>query len=129
MNSEESTLAAAVMEGLQEALGRLKGIHQRTAETLYAGSYDQGGVQIRALCGAWGEFLRVAHEVAPCLDSSRGEVFQKAVGLTLSSLEQVRTALIRKDWVETADLLSLEGKDLFASWSKALSEAAPLDRE
>ncbi len=121
MSVPADALAAQVMTGLRESLGGLRSAQKEAADELYAGAHARAGARLKTLFAGWSEFLRAAREVLPAIDAASGARVQGAFAQTAAFLSRLNQALVRRDWVETADLLSLEGEGLLDAWSAALA--------
>lgn len=126
MSTPADVLAEQVCAGLRESLEGLRAIQRDAAGDLYAGVHAQAGTRLKALFSGWSEFLQAVRQVLPSLDTTRGERAEQAFAQTASVLSRIHQALSRRDWVETADLLTLEGEGLLDAWSVSLAgPAAP----
>ena len=116
-------LAAQILSSLRDSLSVLRAIQQEASRDLYAGAHAQAGARLKRLFSGWSEFLQAVRDVLPALEPGQGEGIQQTFARTASHLSGVHRALSRRDWVETADLLAVEGEGLLDTWSEAL--AAP----
>lgn len=121
MSIPADTLASQVLAGLRESLAGLRSLQQEAAGELYAGSHALAGARLKTLFAGWSEFLRAVREILPAVDPESGARVQVTFARTAAALSQINQALMRRDWVETADLLSLEGEGLLDAWSAALA--------
>lgn len=121
MSTPADVLAEQVCAGLRESIESLRAIQREAAADLYAGVHAQAGGRLKALFSGWSEFLQAVRQVLPSLDPARGAKAERVFGQTASVLSRLHQALSRRDWVETADLLTLEGEGLLEAWSESLA--------
>ena len=119
--NEASAIPAEVLEGFRESLTKLRGFQRRAVDSLYAGDYKEGGDRLKVLFNAWGDFLQGIRDLLPCLPGPLAESVSAAVAGTRVYLQEVQAAIVRKDWVETADRLGVDGGPLFVEWEAVFS--------
>lgn len=121
--TSNGVLVAEVAAGLAQGVSALARLQAAATESLYAGAYEAAGARLRDLFEGWGDFLRAVQTAAPAFPEPMGGRIPPVTRDTCAHLDRIRAALARRDWIETADLLSLEGEPLLDAWRRAL--AAP----
>ena len=112
---------AEALGGLSRSLADLKGLQRNACDALYAGDYTSGGQRMRTLFSAWNEFLQGVSGILPALEEGAAARTQQSIAASLAYLKAVRGALERRDWIQTADLLSLDVVPVFEGWDRALA--------